>query len=400
MDVADEEGECPKVLRDPGTPTQQQKAEHETTHLPFRSWCEHCVRGSGRDAQSRTVKGDAAHSDVPRVHLDYCFFTELSGKDERTTLTTLVMKESECKSLWAYPVMSKGASNEPWVVKQILHDIDTIGLSQERIIIKNDQEPAIKDLKAELARQRNAATASEESRVGDSNSNATIEVAVQEVENMVRTLRSSLETRVKSKIALSHPVVTWLIRHAAANITRFKIRSNGKTAFQLMKGFKGIMPIGEFGECVHFRQPKAIEVLGKYEDRWQEGVYLGFDMRSGEYLVGTESGVYRSGAVRRRPDDERWSREALDRIKGDPEDCLRRPPTFAKKDADTQNPVVPPIYISRATRQISKPGISASEKKTFTAMVQRLVAPAAEPSWPRAKHEIIPRHAGKDSRGF
>ena len=181
VDVADEEGECPKVLRDPGTPTQQQKAEHETTHLPFRSWCEHCVRGSGRDAQSRTVKGDAAHSDVPRVHLDYCFFTELSGKDERTTLTTLVMKESECKSLWAYPVMSKGASNEPWVVKQILHDIDTIGLSQERIIIKNDQEPAIKDLKAELARQRNAATASEESRVGDSNSNATIEVAVQEV---------------------------------------------------------------------------------------------------------------------------------------------------------------------------------------------------------------------------
>ena len=94
--------------------------------------------------------------------------------------------------------MTKGAANEPWVVKQILHDMDTIDLSQERIIIKHDQAPAKTELKVELARQRGAATASEESRVGDSNSNATIEVAVAEVENLVRTLRSSLESTAKS----------------------------------------------------------------------------------------------------------------------------------------------------------------------------------------------------------
>ena len=352
MEEAEEEtaeGERPKVLRDPGMPSKKDREEHEATHLPFRPWCEHCVRGSGRNSQSRSIKGDAAHSDIARVHLDYCFFTENSkndkGEEEKTSLTTLVMKESECKSLWAYPVMSKGAANEPWVVKLILHDLDTIGLSRERIIIKNDQEPAIKDLKAELARQRKAATASEESRVGDSNSNATIEVAVQEVENMVRTLRSSLESRVKSKIPLDHPIVTWMIRHAAANITRFKVRSNGKTAFQLMKGFKGIMPVGEFGECVHFRQPKATEVVGKYEDRWQEGAYLGFDMRSGEYIVGTGTGVYRSGAVRRRPEDERWIRDVIDNIKGDSEDCMRRPPTFAKKDSESSGPIAPIVYV-------------------------------------------------------
>ena len=142
------EGERPKVLRDPGMPSKRDREEHEATHLPYRSWCEHCVRGSGRDSQSRSIKGDAAHSDIARVHLDDCFFTEYSkndkGEEEKTSLTTLVMKESQCKSLWAYPVMSKGAANEPWVVKRILHDLDTIGRSQERIIIRNDQEPAIK----------------------------------------------------------------------------------------------------------------------------------------------------------------------------------------------------------------------------------------------------------------
>ena len=350
-DVENAEGDRPRVLRDPGLPTQKQREEHDATHLPYRSWCSHCVRGSGRDTPSRKIKGEMAQSEVPRIHLDYCFFTENGkneqGEEERTSLTTLVMKESECKSLWAYPVMHKGASNEPWVVKQILYDLDTIGLKDERIIVKNDQEPAIKDLKAELARQRGSATASEESRVGDSNSNATIEVSVQEVENMTRTLRSSLESRLKAKVKLDHPIVPWMIRHAAANITRFKVRSNGKTAFQLMKGFKGIMPVGEFGEGVLFRQPKATEVLGKYEDRWQEGSYLGFDMRSGEYIVGTDSGVFRSGAVRRRPADERWSKETLDKIKGDPEDALRRPPTYAKKDSgDAQGKIVPPVYVN------------------------------------------------------
>ena len=212
-------------------------------HIYHSDHCASTVSGEAAATRNLGQSKAARPTATSRVHLDYCFLTEDSkndkGEGEKTSLTTLVMKESECKSLRAYPVMSNGAANKPWVVKQILHDLDTIGLSQERIIIKNDQEPAITDLKAELARQRKAVTAPEESRVGDSNSNATIEVAVQEVENIVRALRSRLESGVKSKIPLDHPIVTWLIRHAAANITRFKVRSIGKTAFQLMKGFKG-----------------------------------------------------------------------------------------------------------------------------------------------------------------
>ena len=29
----------------PRMPAKQEKDEHERTHVPFRSWCEHCVRG-------------------------------------------------------------------------------------------------------------------------------------------------------------------------------------------------------------------------------------------------------------------------------------------------------------------------------------------------------------------
>ena len=78
----DEEGECPKVLRDPGLPSKKEREKHKATHLPFRAWCAHCVRRGGRDVQSPAVKGEMAHSDVPRVHLDYCFFTE-DSKDAK-----------------------------------------------------------------------------------------------------------------------------------------------------------------------------------------------------------------------------------------------------------------------------------------------------------------------------
>ena len=41
----------PRVVRkhDPRQPGQQEKEEHEMTHLPFRSWCRHCVMGRGRE---------------------------------------------------------------------------------------------------------------------------------------------------------------------------------------------------------------------------------------------------------------------------------------------------------------------------------------------------------------
>ena len=48
-----EEGQAQKVARDPGTPAQAEREEHEVTHWPYRAWCDHCVNGRGKDAQKR-----------------------------------------------------------------------------------------------------------------------------------------------------------------------------------------------------------------------------------------------------------------------------------------------------------------------------------------------------------
>ena len=56
---------------DPRQPSQQEKEEHEMTHLPFRSLCRHCIMGRGREEDCR--KSMEEERQVPEVHLEYMF---------------------------------------------------------------------------------------------------------------------------------------------------------------------------------------------------------------------------------------------------------------------------------------------------------------------------------------
>ena len=51
--------ERPKTLPTPYTPSKQERIEHELTHVPYRSWCPHCVRGkaTSMDIIRRNQKG-------------------------------------------------------------------------------------------------------------------------------------------------------------------------------------------------------------------------------------------------------------------------------------------------------------------------------------------------------
>ena len=48
---SDEDGGEARTLRgkkSPKDPTARQREEHERTHMPYRSWCEDCVRAKGK----------------------------------------------------------------------------------------------------------------------------------------------------------------------------------------------------------------------------------------------------------------------------------------------------------------------------------------------------------------
>ena len=55
-----------RVLCKPCRPSAAEVDNHNTTHIPFRSWCEICVRGRAQDAGHKTGPKDV--SGVPKGH--------------------------------------------------------------------------------------------------------------------------------------------------------------------------------------------------------------------------------------------------------------------------------------------------------------------------------------------
>ena len=48
MQEGAEEGRRPMFRKSENQPSSQEVQEHMKTHIPYRSWCAHCVRGRGR----------------------------------------------------------------------------------------------------------------------------------------------------------------------------------------------------------------------------------------------------------------------------------------------------------------------------------------------------------------
>ena len=118
------------------------------------------------------------------------------------------LRMSGTKAPWAYPVEGKGVEAADWLVTQILEDLDTCGLDGCRLVLNSDQEPSIVEVQHAIKDARGKAhshgTAIENSKVGDSNSNARVERAIQELGGLVRTVTSALESRHGQKIPLDH----------------------------------------------------------------------------------------------------------------------------------------------------------------------------------------------------
>ena len=109
-DEGDEQAEAGKRrvkrMHDPKLPSQDEVKEHyESGHMPYRSWCHHCVRGRGRERDHQR-KGKQELQGVPEYHLDYCF----PGDEFDHRLTVLVAVERYTKMKKAVVVPCKGST--------------------------------------------------------------------------------------------------------------------------------------------------------------------------------------------------------------------------------------------------------------------------------------------------
>jgi hypothetical protein len=104
-----------KHLHNPRLPSEQEAEQHYASgHLPYRSWCNHCMRGRGREADDRRNDKDAEEG-VPEYYMAYCF----PGNDEDERLTVLVRIERHSRMKKAAVVPCKGSTGT-YAAKMIL----------------------------------------------------------------------------------------------------------------------------------------------------------------------------------------------------------------------------------------------------------------------------------------
>ena len=199
-------GEARKVKKmlDPVMPSKDVVDEHNLTHLPYRNWCKHCVKGRGKEMDHVTdKKKEGIERTQPEFHADFCF---PGDEDKEKNLTVMVVRERLTKMMMASVVPTK--STGTFIAKRIVAFMKEVGCEHADVTMKSDQEEAMKAIMTEVSNVRasrgSGRTVVEMSKKKDSQSNGFIERAIQSEEAQVRVSRSALEERLGVKI----PVVS------------------------------------------------------------------------------------------------------------------------------------------------------------------------------------------------
>ena len=81
----------PAVYSKPKEPSAEERAIHETTHLPFKSWCPDCVAGRGRDLAHKRILEE---QDSPAMQFGYSFLKSRGSESQSKVLLVYLSSTS------------------------------------------------------------------------------------------------------------------------------------------------------------------------------------------------------------------------------------------------------------------------------------------------------------------
>ena len=376
-----EEGKGPgaipaKPLPSPKEMSVAQRRIHDLTHLPYDPGCGICVSCRRPNDHHRSVKD--SERTIPLVVGDYGF---PKTSDEDTPITLLIMRGYPYKIWMCCKVPGKG--RDPQVVARIVRFIKETGLTH--FAYRSDREPAITamideacalsgrrgikvgpehedvadnhglqpgdmvtdgalktdDLNvsdaphvvSDLSVESTHIAVPELSHPGESQSNGLAEKSVRDFTDQFRTLKTALESRLKSRLASDHPVIAWLVEHTAYVMNKFALGPDGKTPYGRLHGREGRERICEFGERIMWYVPKKMRA--KLDQRWRYGIFLGRSMASDQNFVGLTSGeVVCARAIVRLVPSIRWDADKVGIIHVTPFDYKSRHQDVIEEDHD------------------------------------------------------------------
>ncbi|CAK0835768.1 unnamed protein product, partial [Prorocentrum cordatum] len=93
---------------------------------------------------------------------------------------------------------------------------------------------------------------------------------------------------------------------------RFQYRRNGRTAYEDLKMVKYRSPLLIFAENIPAKKSGVPD--NRLTSAWQAGVWLRRSTATGEHIAGTMLGIVKARAVKKRPEELQWDKEAFDKM--------------------------------------------------------------------------------------
>ena len=226
------EEQSARVVRKPAEPTPEERSAHESTQLPFLDWCPHCVSWRASDPGHRLT--ERAEDEPPMVQIDYQFAPEkvnMAVSDEQIVtagpMATIFMATFCGRGAVAATQCSKGAI--AYLAAFLMGQLAAWGLASGALVVKADQETSLTTLLDEI-KARRTETLLERTAVESHQSIGAVERMNRELAGLLRTPKAALEARIGAKVGLDHDLISWMIRHSAWLITRFRVRASGHNA--------------------------------------------------------------------------------------------------------------------------------------------------------------------------
>ena len=302
-----------KGLRQPYEPTLTERLEHELTHLPFKPWCEVCLRAKSRQAQSRKLS-----LRQPVLQMDFSFLSDKPGAEQITILNVVDVLTNMSLSV-VIPTKARTPYSHAELRRFVLETGRTFG------ILQCDPEPALLAIAEAVTGEvgglslRKTPTGWKQAQGSVGNMQATLY-------GQIKALRLELLNRYKAELSVHSALFTWLVRHAQWLVNRYLCNAAGTTAFERRWGKRYNGFICRFGETVLFRQQRATKGMPAFV----RGIWLGKDTESDQHFVADSSGVFKTRSVKRLPPAQQADFQLLQSVVARPWD-----PTGAKVETDS-----------------------------------------------------------------
>ena len=274
----------PKGLQQPGEPTLTERLEHELTHLPFKPWCEVCVRSKSKQAKSRRLS-----LKQPVLQMDFSFLGDKPGGEQITILNVVDVLTNMALSV-VIPTKARTPYSQAELRRFVLETGRTFG------VLQCDPEPALRAIATSVTGEVGGLSF-RSTPVGWKQAQGTVGNMQATLYGQIKALRLEILERYDVDLSVHAALFTWLVRHAQWLVNRYLCNAEGTTAFERRWRKKYAGFLCRFGETVLFRKSHTL----KGRAAFVPGIWLGKDTESDQHFVADASGVFKTRSVKRHP---------------------------------------------------------------------------------------------------